>query len=150
MATSPQASLWYLYLPGGPENDGFLFLDLVNGDRISIDLTPPKIRMLLVLAEAVQSDSATIPPPARGWRRPERLIELIHQAFPNTHRVEKETIPHRVSQLKAAIHEAVQAVRPQEPVPALLENRRGYGYRLATTLQISADPPPPGTGRPIL
>src|SRR5207248_821866 len=64
-----------LYLPAGPDRDGFLVLGLEDGSELAVPLTAAKARLLAALAEALRED-ADLVWPARGWRRPERLARM--------------------------------------------------------------------------
>ncbi len=115
-----------LYLPAGRDRDGFLLLGLDDGSLLPVPLTAAKARVLVALAEAQREDAALVWP-ARGWRRPERLAQMMAgDAYP----VEAQTVRAYLVQLKRSIEEAAAAAGKPAP-PPLLEQRRSIGVRLA-------------------
>jgi hypothetical protein len=125
LACGPQGPDPFLYLPAGPDCDGFLVLGLEDGSLLPVPLTAAKARLLAALAQALQEDGALVWA-ARGWRRPERLARTIAGG---DYTVEAQTVRAYLAQIKRSVREAALAAGKAEP-PALLEHRRTIGVRV--------------------
>jgi hypothetical protein len=114
-----------LYLPAGPGRDGFLVLGLPDGSVLPVALTAAKARLLVALGQALEEDAELVWA-ARGWRRPERLAEVVAG---DDYPVEAQTVRAYLSQIKRSIRAAAAASGKGLP-PPLLEHRRSIGVRV--------------------
>lgn len=119
-----------LYLPAGPGSAGFLIFPGLDGDKLVVLLTAALVWPILILLKA-RRDDAHLVPPARGWRRPERIAEEIARQSPILIPVEPQAIRAYISIVKRRIRQAAEAMG-QTQIPELFEHRRSLGVRLVT------------------
>jgi hypothetical protein len=118
-----------LILPhGNSEGAGFLVVWL-EGRKITIDLTPVKAELILLMNEALRADRK-LPPEARGWRADEQIIAALR--YP----VEKTSLRRSVSKLNRLFREELSKQAPGADTRPLLETKRSIGIRLSWLLEL--------------
>lgn len=120
-----------LYLPNGPGGPGWCICTLSDGSKVTTALEGRYVRVLWALYEAQRQDTAAAVE-VRGWRRPERISEIIDQVWGYPCGV--DTIRKYQSQIEAKLEEALRGILRNRHDPILIDRGRGYGARLLPDL----------------
>lgn len=100
-----------------------------EGHVITIELSPAKAELILVLNDALYDDRIR-DPIIRGWRAADQVISALR--YP----VEEGSLRRAVSKINRRFREAAAKVAPHAIVPPLLSTKRTIGIRLNWRLDL--------------
>jgi hypothetical protein len=114
-------------LPDGVDGGGFVTV-WAEDESITIELSPARAKLVLLLNKALRDDRDT-PMPARGWRSVKQIIAELESD------VEEASLRRTVSEINGLFKEAAQGIATEVDIPVLLATKRKIGVRLNWQLE---------------
>jgi hypothetical protein len=111
---------------------GAALLSLPLGDhaKLPVMLNPALARLLCAMHQARKKDKHEAPE-VRGWRAAERLGKDVAKLLRFAPVISPQAVTKYVWEIKREIRLAAEEQGPDVVPPALIESRRGWGYRVA-------------------
>ena len=119
-----------LYLMHGLEGAGVLTLPLRDSAKLPVVLNPALVRLLCAMHRARKKDEHQAPE-VRGWRAAERLGKDVAKLLRFAPVISAQAVTKYVWEINREIRLAAEKRGPDVAPPAIIESRRGWGYRVA-------------------